>query len=140
MIRSLIQEAALSAAKAQCHAEVEPRHVLFALARHFRQRPECEAFLPLAKSALEPSGSSYETPVMSDAAAAMLDTLESDAAGIAALQQAFQTTGDPSGGALRPERRRPRSTPRRRARSKRPPRSAAMTGSRSTTFWESSTA
>jgi hypothetical protein len=98
MIRSLIQEAALSAAKAHCHAEVEARHVLFALARHFRQRPECEAFLPLAKRALEPSGSWYETPVMSDAAATMLDTLESDAAGISALQQAFQTTGDPSGG------------------------------------------
>ena len=57
MIRTVIQDAAVSAAKAYCHAEVEPRHVLFALARHFRQRPDCEPCFARAKSALEPRGS-----------------------------------------------------------------------------------
>ncbi|HYH79951.1 MAG TPA: AAA family ATPase [Longimicrobium sp.] len=100
MIRTVIHDAALSAAKAYSHATVEPRHVLYALARHFRQRPECEACFAPAKRALEPAGSAYGTPTVSDAATTLLDTLKSDDAGIAALHQAFQATGDPSGGGV----------------------------------------
>lgn len=97
MIRAVIQEAAVSAAKAYHHAEVEPRHVLFALARHFRQRPDCEACFAPAKRALEPHGSSYGAkPAVTEAATALLDTLKSEDDAVAALRQAFQS-GDPSG-------------------------------------------
>ncbi|HEX8245481.1 MAG TPA: AAA family ATPase [Longimicrobium sp.] len=98
MLRSVIQELAVSAAKANSHAAVEPRHVLFALARHFRERPECADWFAPAKRALEPSGSSYGTPSVSDAATAMLDTLKSDDDGIAALRTAFAASSDPSAG------------------------------------------
>jgi stage V sporulation protein K len=98
MLRTVIHEAAVSAAKAYCHAEVEPRHVLYALARQFRQRPECEAWFAPAKSALEPRGSSYGQPSISDAATALLDTLKSDDDGVAALRQAFETPGSTSSG------------------------------------------
>jgi SpoVK/Ycf46/Vps4 family AAA+-type ATPase len=97
MLRTVIQDAAVSAAKAYCHAEVEPRHVLYALARQFRQRPECEAWFAPAKSALEPRGSSYGAPATSEAATALLDTLKSDDDGVAALRKAFETPGSPSG-------------------------------------------
>jgi SpoVK/Ycf46/Vps4 family AAA+-type ATPase len=98
MLRTVIQESAVSTAKAWCHAAVEPRHVLFALARHFRQRPECEACFAPAKSALEPRGNSYEPPSMTEPATAMLDTLKSDDDGIAALRRAFETATDASTG------------------------------------------
>jgi SpoVK/Ycf46/Vps4 family AAA+-type ATPase len=99
MNRTVIEDAATSAAKAYCHAEVEPRHVLFALARSFKEKPECSAWFAAAKSALEPSGSNYGRPAMSEAATTLLDTLKSDDDGIAALRNAFQTTGDAAGGA-----------------------------------------
>jgi hypothetical protein len=99
MLRSVIQELAVSAAKANSHAAVEPRHVLFALARHFRERPGCDAWFAPAKRALEPSGSSYGTPSVSDDATALLDTLKSEDDGIAALRKAFETAGDSEGGA-----------------------------------------
>jgi Holliday junction resolvasome RuvABC ATP-dependent DNA helicase subunit len=103
MIRTVIHDAAISAAKAHSHAAVEPRHVLFALARRFREHPECAAWFAPAKKALEPAGSSYGAPSMSEAATAMLDTLKSDDDGIAALRKAFQSTGDPAAGGVAAE-------------------------------------
>src|SRR3712207_4982714 len=97
MNRSLISDAAVSAAKAYSHAAVEPRHVLFALARHFREHPECAGFADAAKRGLEPRGNAYASPSMGEAATALLDTLKSDDDGIAALRQAFQGGGAPSG-------------------------------------------
>lgn len=99
MNRSVISDAAVSAAKAYSHAAVEPRHVLFALARHFRERPECAGFLEPAKRGLEPRGSSYGSPTISEATAALLATLNSDDDAIAALRQAFQEGGHPAGAA-----------------------------------------
>ena len=98
MLRTVIHEAAVSAAKAYSHAAVEPRHVLYALARRFRERPECAACFAPAKSALEPRGSSYAPPSVSEAATALLDTLTSEDAAIAALRQAFAPGADASGG------------------------------------------
>ena len=97
MNRNVISDAAVSAAKAYSHAAVEPRHVLFALARHFREHPECAGFADAAKRGLEPRGNSYTSPAMSEAATTLLGTLNSDADGIAALRQAFQDGGQPSG-------------------------------------------
>ena len=95
MIRSVIHDAAVSAAKANCHAAVEPRHVLFALAKRFKENPECAAFFAPAKRALEPQGNAYGgNPAVSDEATALLDTLKSDEDGIAALRKAFEGTGD----------------------------------------------
>jgi SpoVK/Ycf46/Vps4 family AAA+-type ATPase len=96
MNRSVISDAAVSAAKAYSHAAVEPRHVLFALARHFREHPDCAAYLEPAKRALEPRGSTYGTPAVGEAATALLDTLKSDDDAIAALRQAFQGGGTSS--------------------------------------------
>ena len=96
MLRTVIQEGAVSAAKANSHATVEPRHVLFALARHFRSNPECEPFFAPAKRALEPPGSHYGAPAVSEEATALLDTLKADADGITALKNAFEGAGDGS--------------------------------------------
>lgn len=97
MNRGVISDAAVSAAKAYSHVAVEPRHVLFVLARHFREHPDCAAYLEPAKRALEPRGNAYGTPAVSDAAAALLDTLKSDDDAIAALRQAFQSGGASQG-------------------------------------------
>jgi stage V sporulation protein K len=100
MNRSLISDAAVSAAKAYSHAAVEPRHVLFALARHFRERPECAGFADAAKRGLAPRGNAYGTPAISEPAATLLGTLNSDDDAIAALRQAFQGGGTaPAAGA-----------------------------------------
>jgi SpoVK/Ycf46/Vps4 family AAA+-type ATPase len=100
MNRTVIADAAASAAKACSHGAVEPRHVVFALARHFHERPECAAYLDAAKRALEPRGSSYGSPLRTEAATALLDTLKSDEDGIAALRQAFENAGaSPDAGA-----------------------------------------
>src|SRR5438105_13024939 len=97
MLRTVIHEGAVSAAKAYCHAEVEPRHVLFALARHFRAREGCEACFAPAKNALEPRGSAYgAAPTVTEAATALLDTLKSDDDAIAALRKGVET-GSTSG-------------------------------------------
>ncbi len=100
MIRTVIHDAAVSAAKAYSHPAVEPRHVLYALARRFREHPECASWFAPAKRALEPAGNSYGKPAVSDAATTILDTLKSDADGVAALRTAFQTTGDTPGGGV----------------------------------------
>jgi SpoVK/Ycf46/Vps4 family AAA+-type ATPase len=99
MIRTAIEDAAISAAKANSHAEVEPRHVHFALARRFRERPDCAAYFALARSALEPAGNSLAAPVMSEAAKTLLDTIKTDDDGVAVLQGAFKATGDGQSGA-----------------------------------------
>jgi stage V sporulation protein K len=115
MLRTVIHEAAVSAAKAWSHAAVEPRHVLFALARHFRQRPECEACFAPAKRALEPRGRSYEPPSMTEPATAILDTITSEADAIAALRRGFESTPGASAGgtaAQTAEQEAPRAEPR----------------------------
>ncbi|HEU0055539.1 MAG TPA: AAA family ATPase [Longimicrobium sp.] len=90
MLRSQIHDAAVSAAKAYSHPEVEPRHVLYALARRYKENPEAAPWFAPAKRALEPSGSSYGQPAVSEAATALLDTIKSDDDGLAALRNAFQ--------------------------------------------------
>jgi len=94
MLRTVIQDSAISAAKSYSHAAVEPRHVLFACARHFRERPECEGWLAPAKRALEPKGSSYGTPTLSDEATKLLDTLKTDDDAVAAMRTAFSGSAD----------------------------------------------
>jgi SpoVK/Ycf46/Vps4 family AAA+-type ATPase len=94
MNRTVIEEAAVSSAKSCSHAEVEPRHVLFALARQFKDRPDCAGYYERCRRALDPSGSSYLPPKSSEAAKALLDTLKTDDDGVLALQKAMQAAGD----------------------------------------------
>ena len=94
MLRTVIHDAAVSVAKAWSHAAVEPRHVLYALARRFREHPECAACFAPSRRALEPRGKSYGPPSMTDAATALLDTLKSEADAIATLRKAFEGAHD----------------------------------------------
>lgn len=98
MLPTIIRDAAVSVAKAYCHAAVEPRHVLFALARRFRDRPGGAEWFAPARAALQPRGSAYAPPDVSDEAAALLETLTSDEEAMAALRRAFGTAADAPGG------------------------------------------
>ena len=97
MNRSVIHDAAVSAAKAYSHPAVEPRHVLFALAKSLREHPECRDHFAPAKRALEPNGKSLEKPTVTPEATALLDSIKSDDDAIAALRNAFASDGEASG-------------------------------------------
>jgi SpoVK/Ycf46/Vps4 family AAA+-type ATPase len=89
MLRSQLEDTAISAAKDYGHPVVEPRHVLFAAARHLRQKPEIEALLPRARAALEPRGTCIATPTLSPEAQAMLASISTTDDAAAALLNAF---------------------------------------------------
>ena len=98
MNRTVIQEGAISAAKAYHHATVEPRHVLFALARQFREHEEAKAYFAAAKAALEPRSNSYGSPTFSDEARTLLDSITNDDEAIAALRTAYAGKDAAAGG------------------------------------------
>jgi len=98
MIRSVIQDFALSAAKASSHPSVEPRHVWFAIAKRFKDKPECGALFTVAKSALEPSGNAYGgSPAITDEAKAILEAINSEDEAVKALLKAFENSGAAAG-------------------------------------------
>jgi Cdc6-like AAA superfamily ATPase len=82
MLRATIEDAALAAAKAWSHAEVEPRHVIYAICRTLAKRTELQAIREAAKTALNPYGSAVSTPVVSAAARAVLDACVSEDAAV----------------------------------------------------------
>jgi len=92
MLGAILRDAAVAAAKAHCHAQVEPRHALFAAARHFRKRPEVEALLPAARSALDPRGTSVAVPAVTPEAAALLDSFTSEQATVEVLLAKLKPT------------------------------------------------
>lgn len=95
MLRSDLHDAAISAAKAYGHAEVEARHVLFAIAKRFRSDPAVSPLFDAARNALEPRGTSHAKPGISAAATSLLDSISSDQQAIAALTGAH--AGGPAG-------------------------------------------
>jgi SpoVK/Ycf46/Vps4 family AAA+-type ATPase len=95
VLRDLLRDAAIASAKAYSHPAVERRHVLFAVAKRFRDLPEMEALLPLARKALEPRGISDQVPQVSPEAAALLDSFGSAAEAQAALRAAFPEAAGP---------------------------------------------
>ena len=95
MLRELLRDAAIAAAKKYSHPTVESRHVLFAIAKRFRDLPEVEALLPLARQALEPRGMSDQVPEVSAEAAALLDAITSPAEAQAALRAGFPDAAAP---------------------------------------------
>jgi len=96
MFRKSIADAALSFAKEYSHAQVQPRHIWAAVARHFRGRPEIAAWVTSAQHALAPKGSSYETPALSAEAEQLLRSFRDEDAAIAALLNAFTNGGGAS--------------------------------------------
>jgi stage V sporulation protein K len=90
MLRGLLHDSAVSAAKAYAHDRVEPRHVLYAAARHFRERPEIAPLVAPAKRALDPRGISIAQPEITPEAAALLDSFSSERGALAGLLAAFQ--------------------------------------------------
>jgi len=97
MLRALLHDAALAAAKGHSHKQVEPRHVLFAAARHFRDRPEVEPLFPIAKSALEPRGTFHSVPEVTIEATALLDSFSSEREALAGLLDALKPDQKPDG-------------------------------------------
>ena len=90
MLRVEIEDAAVSAAKAHGHAQVEPRHVVYALARRFRSDPKLGVHFEPARAALEPRGHHFEKPVLSEPATTLLASIRSEQDAIAVLEQAFR--------------------------------------------------
>ena len=96
MIRTQIEDSAISAAKQYGHATVEPRHVLFAIAKRFRDHAELGKFLDRARQSLEPHGGSASAPKLNDQAAALLASFNTDAEAISAALKAFKEGTPPA--------------------------------------------
>lgn len=88
MLRAQLQDAAVSAAKSYGHASVEPRHVLFAIVKRFRERAELKEHAEAARQALEPRGNAHSVPTLSDEAQALLATITSEPEAVAAVVSA----------------------------------------------------
>jgi ATP-dependent Clp protease ATP-binding subunit ClpA len=97
MIRTQIEDSATSAAKQYGHATVEPRHVLFAIAKRFRDHAELGKFLEQARQRLEPHGGSASAPKLNAEATALLASFNTDVEAINAALRAF-TEGSPPAG------------------------------------------
>ena len=90
MLRAEIEDAAVSTAKAYGHAQVEPRHVVYALARRYRDHARLGVHFEPARAALEPRGQHIDRVSVSEPATALLATLRAESDAIAALEQAFR--------------------------------------------------
>lgn len=101
MIGPQIRDAAVSAAKAYGHAEVEPRHVFYAVARRFAEAPDLADYLPAAREALEPRGSSHEVPSITPGAAELIESIQTEADAVTLLREQLDPSGtaSSSGGA-----------------------------------------
>ncbi|HKP49586.1 MAG TPA: AAA family ATPase [Gemmatimonadales bacterium] len=97
MLRTQIEDSATSAAKQYGHATVEPRHVLFAIVKRFRDHAELGKFLDRARQNLEPHGGSASAPKLNDEASALLATFNTDAEAISAALKAFKEGIPPAG-------------------------------------------
>src|SRR5262245_46352627 len=92
MIRATVEDVAVAAAKASSHAEVEPRHVVYAICRTLQARPELKAKLAAARAALEPHGSFAGVPAINAAARALLDRCTSENAAVEAALSSLNDT------------------------------------------------
>jgi len=76
-LRERIADEAIAAAKAHSHAEVEPRHVLWAIVRAMGDQAAADLTLDVVRPYLAPDGQSVATPVPSAAAQAAIDACTS---------------------------------------------------------------
>ncbi len=72
-----ITDEAIAAAKAHSHAEVEPRHVLWAIVRALGDKAPPELTLDIVRPYLTPDGTAVRPPVVSAAAQAAIDACTS---------------------------------------------------------------
>ena len=98
LLRAELLDAAVSAAKAYGHERVEPRHVVFAIAKRFRERAEVGALFDAARQALDPRGSAHGVPAAAPEATALLETIATEQDAVAALVAALKG-GRPEGAA-----------------------------------------
>jgi stage V sporulation protein K len=109
MLRSILQDSAISTAKAHAHPQVECRHVLFAVVKHFRRgREDVASLFSAAKDALKPPGTSTEVPTLSPEATALLDSFSSEGDAVAAILSEF-TSGQAGEGARAPSQQTERA-------------------------------
>jgi SpoVK/Ycf46/Vps4 family AAA+-type ATPase len=104
MLRDHLTDAAIAAAKAWSHPDVEPRHLGYAIARHLEDRPEAAELLPRAKAALEPIGSAISTPEPTEDTNRILSRIESEDDAMVVLRGLLDGSIGPGGpdGALAP--------------------------------------
>jgi SpoVK/Ycf46/Vps4 family AAA+-type ATPase len=96
LLRAELLDAAVSAAKAYGHERVEPRHVVFAIAKRFRARAEAGALFEAARQALEPRGGAHGVPAAAPEATALLASIATEQDAVAALVAA-RKGGGPEG-------------------------------------------
>jgi SpoVK/Ycf46/Vps4 family AAA+-type ATPase len=89
LLRDQLLDAAVSAAKAYSHERVEPRHVLYAIAKRFRAKPEVGELFDRARQALEPHGTAHGKPAATPEATALLEPIAGEKDAIAALVAAL---------------------------------------------------
>ena len=98
MLRAQLQDAAVSAAKSYGHANVEPRHVLYAIVKRFRERAELKEHADGVRQALEPRGNAHKAPAVGDEAASLLSSITTEVEAIAAVVSARRGGPVASGG------------------------------------------
>ena len=117
MFRSQIQDSATSTAKSYGHETVEPRHVVFAIAKRLRQHPELSKYFDLARQKLEPHGRSHDTPALSEAATVLLASIANEADAVTAALNALKAPpsslgkDEPAGGQARQSGAQAQATP-----------------------------
>ncbi len=103
-LRAELVDAAHSAAKAAGHERVEPRHVLYAIAKRFRARPEVEALFAAARDALQPPGSAGKVTAEAPEATALLEGINSESDAITALVNGMKGAGAAAAGGAAAQR------------------------------------
>ena len=89
MLRDHLRDGALTAAKAWAHTYAEPRHVGFAIVRHFAGSPAADAFRERAEASLAPRGMSLKTPVLTEEATELIESIGSQEDALASLSEIF---------------------------------------------------
>lgn len=90
MLRGLLRDSAIAEAKGRGHPVVEPRHVLFAIARQFKGEPGVAPLYAVARRALDPRGSFDGIPPVGEPAEAMLASIGSGPEAVELLRKALQ--------------------------------------------------
>jgi SpoVK/Ycf46/Vps4 family AAA+-type ATPase len=106
MLRTQIEDSAQSAAKQYGHPAVEPRHVVYAVVKRFREHPELGKYLDQARQALEPHGGTHTAPTISEAATTLLASISGETDAVAAALALLKggtppETGESAGGQAR---------------------------------------
>lgn len=99
-LRNDLLDAAISKAKSCGHEKVEPRHVLFAVAKRFRENAEVGPLFDRARQSLEPDGRATGVPATAPETTTLLESITTEKDAIAALVAALKsTTPESTGGA-----------------------------------------